>query len=121
MALEPTLTYFGYGIFRERKQSPEERKAEFAERRADMLDDHAVDEFMRAAAYLSRFGKRKTINQKSGSYGLKHAAERLAGGYVANGMMIAAGLALGFSAKPTHSDSPNAFFNITTKPTSAAA
>ncbi|PYF01813.1 hypothetical protein BJ122_11736 [Rhodopseudomonas faecalis] len=116
MALEPTLTHFGYGIFRDRSQSPEVRKAKFAENRAAMLEEYAVEEFIRAVDYLSRFGKRKTINRNSNSYGLKHQAERFAKGYVANGMLIAAGLALGYTVRPTDPGSPNAFFNITSKP-----
>jgi hypothetical protein len=115
MDLEPALTHFGYGVYRDRKQTPEERRAKFAENRAKMLESFAADEFARAVAYLSQFGRRKTINMKSGSYGLKHGAERFAGGYVANGMLIAAALALGFSARPTHPDSPNAFFNISSR------
>ena len=115
MDLEPSLTHFGYGVYRDRKQTPEERRAKFAENRANMLDDYAADEFVRAVTYLSRFGRRKTINTKSGSYGLKHGAEKFARGYVANGMLIAAALALGFSARPTDLDSPNAFFNISMK------
>jgi hypothetical protein len=115
MDLEPALTHFGYGVYRDRKQTPEERRGKFAENRTSMLDDYAADEFVRAVTYLSRFGRRKTINTKSGSYGLKHGAEKFAGGYVANSVLIAAALALGFSARPTDLDSPNAFFNISLK------
>jgi hypothetical protein len=109
MDMEPTLTHFGYGVFRDRNKTREQREAEFAENRAAMLDDPVADEFVRAADFLSRFGRRQTINTKRGSYGLKHDAENLAG------MLIAAALALGFMAKPTHPDSPNAFFNISSK------
>ena len=105
--MEPTLTHFRYGVYRDRNQTREERQAEFAENRAAMLDDRVADEFVRAAAFLSRFGRRKTINTKRGSYRLKHDAEKLAGEYVANGMLIAAALALGFTARPTHPGSPN--------------
>ena len=35
------------------------------------------------------------MNRKRSSYGLKHDAERMSGDYVANGMMIAAALAMG--------------------------
>lgn len=119
MDLEPSLTHFGYGVYWDRKQTPEERRAKFAETRAEMLDDYAAEEFARAVAYPSQFGRRKTINLKSGSYGLKHGAERFAGRYVANGMLIAAALAIGFSARPTHPGSPNAFFNISLKPLAA--
>jgi hypothetical protein len=115
MDLEPSLTQFGYGVYQDRKLMPEERRSKFAEKRDEMLDTFAADEFARAIAYLSRFGRRKTINLKSSSYGLKHGAERFSGGYVANGTLIAAALALGFSARPTHPDSPNAFFNISSR------
>ncbi len=115
MDIEPSLTHFGYGVYRDRKQTPEERRAKFAENRAKMLETFAADEFARAVAFLSQFGRCKTFNLKSSSYGLKHGAEGFAGGYVANGMLIAAALALGFSARPTHADSPNAFFNISSK------
>ena len=47
--------------------------------------------------------------------GLKHDAEREARDYVANGMLIAAALALGFSAERTHAGSPNAYFNISSR------
>lgn len=115
MDLEPYLTHFGYGIFHEPKLNAEERRAKFASNRGRMLDDHSADEFIRAVKFLSGFGRRKTINRKSSSYGLKHGAEKFAGGYVANGMLIAAALALGFSAQPTHPGSPNAWFNIRSK------
>jgi hypothetical protein len=121
MDVEPTLTHFGLGVFRDRKQTREEREATFAEDRAALLSDGVAEEFVRAADFLSRFGRRQTINTKRGSYGLKHDAERFAGGYVANGTLIAAALALGFTAKPTHRDSPNAFFNISSKVRTAEA
>jgi hypothetical protein len=41
--------------------------------------------------------------------------ETFARGYLANGMLIAAALALGFPARPTDPDSPNAYFNISLK------
>jgi hypothetical protein len=56
------------------------------------------------------FGGR--CNRRRGSYGLKHDAERATSDYVTNGMLIAAALAMDFSAVPTHSGSPNAYFNI---------
>lgn len=112
MELEPSLTTFGYGVSYDRKQTDAERRVRFAENRASLLDDYYVDRFLRAASFLSQFGRRKTINRKSSSYGLKHEAEKLAGGYVAIGTFIDAALALGFSAQPTDPESPNAWFNI---------
>jgi hypothetical protein len=41
------------------------------------------------------------MNRKRSRYGLKHDAGREAGDYVANGMLIAAALVLGFSAERT--------------------
>jgi hypothetical protein len=67
-----------------------------------MLSEHGVDEFSRAAEFLFRFGRQKSVNRKRASYGLKHDAERAAGNYVANGMLIAAALAMGFFAERTH-------------------
>jgi len=115
MEMEPTLSRFGFGMPWEPKRSVEERRATFRENRTAMLGMSSVDEFVRAAEFLSRFGRRRTINTKQGSYGLKHDAEKFTGDYVANGMLIAAALALGFTAKPTDAGSPNAFFNISSK------
>lgn len=55
------------------------------------------------------------MNRARSSCGLKHDTERISGDYVANGIMIAA--AMGFSAERTHSGSPNAHFNISSKQT----
>ncbi|WP_298257274.1 hypothetical protein [Bradyrhizobium sp.] len=49
-----------------------------------------------------------------------NVTSKFEGGYVANGMPIAAALALGFSARPTHPDSLNAYFNISSKPPPSA-
>ncbi|MFG1316168.1 hypothetical protein [Xanthobacter autotrophicus] len=126
MALEPLLTQFGYNVYRGRSKTPEERRAEFMADRASMLGDHAADEFIQACRFLSQFSKRKTINRKSSSYGLKHQAERFGDsrhsrGYVANGMLIAAALTLGFKVQQIDPDSPNAWFNISSKMTSDGA
>lgn len=121
MDLEPELSGFGYRVPRDRSGTAEEAETRFLASRAEMLSQHSVDEFIRAAEFLSKFGRRKSVNRKRTSYGLKHDAERAAGDYVANGMMIAAALAMGFSAERTHSGSPNAHFNISSKQTSVTA
>jgi hypothetical protein len=118
MDLEPDLSRFGYRVPRDRGETVEDAEARFVASRAEMLDEHAVGEFIRASSFLSEFRPRKSMNRTRSSYGLKHDAERLAGDYVANGMMIAAALAMGFSAARTHSGSPNAHFNIGVKETS---
>jgi hypothetical protein len=120
MDLVPELSGFGYRVARDRNETPEEAERRFLASRAEMLGEHGVDEFIRAVDFLSKFGQRKSMNRKRSSYGLKHDAERAAGDYVANGMMIAAALAMGFSAERTHAGSPNAYFNISSKKTSAS-
>lgn len=115
MDLEPALSRFGYRASRDRDETIEEAETRFQTSRAEMLDDQAVGEFIRAVEFLSKFARRKTINRKRGSYGMKHDAERSTGDYVANGMLIAAALGMGFLAVPTHFGSPNAYFNISSK------
>jgi hypothetical protein len=119
MDLESELCTFGYRVPRDRGETPEEAEARFLANRAEMLGEHGVDEFVRAAEFLSKFGRRKSLNRKRTSYGLKHDAERATGDYVANGMLIAAALAMGFSAERTHAGSPNAYFNISSKESSS--
>lgn len=113
--LEPELSGLGYRVTRERRETPEEAEARFLQNRAEMLGKHGVEEYIRAAEFLSKFGRRQSMNRRRTSYGLKHDAEREAGDYVANGMLIAAALALGFTAERTHAGSPNAYFNISFK------
>jgi hypothetical protein len=120
MDLEPALSSFGYRVPLERNETFEEAETRFLTSRAEMLGEHGIEEFIRAAALLSKFGRRKSMNRRRTSYGLKHDAERMSGDYVANGMMIAAALAMGFSAERTHAGSPNAYFNISSKETSLA-
>jgi hypothetical protein len=115
MDLEPELSGFGYRVPRDRGETREEAEARFLASRAEMLGEHGIDEFIRAAKFLSKFGQRKSMNRKRSSYGLKHDAERAAGDYVSNGMLIAAALAMGFSAERTHAGSPNAYFNISSR------
>ena len=56
--------------------------------------------------------KRKTINKKMSSYGLKHVVERWAGEYVSNDSLIEAFRLAGFEAEKCNYNSPNFFFNI---------
>jgi hypothetical protein len=119
MDLEPELSGFGYRVSRDRGETAEQAEARFLENRAEMLGKQSVDEFIRASEFLSKFGRRKSLNRKRTSYGLKHDAERAAGDYVSNGMLIAAALAMGFSAERTHAGSPNAYFNISSKENSS--
>lgn len=99
-----------------------ERLALLAERRKEAYeDDWSFDQFELAWIYLSRQQKIKSINRRTGSYGLKHRAENLMrefghfrplGNYVSNGMLIAAAYSLGFEVRPIAPDSYNAYLNI---------
>ncbi|MGY8662437.1 hypothetical protein Q3C01_08720 [Bradyrhizobium sp. UFLA05-109] len=100
MDMEPDLSWFGYRPSRDRDETAKEADARFQTSRAEMLDDQAIAEFLRAVEFLSKYPRRKTINRKRGSYGLKHDAERATGNYVANGMLIAAALAMGVFGGP---------------------
>ena len=127
MDIEPWLTRVGYSTFREpnlhrmgpRSVTPEyrllvaaERRAMFTKLRAAMLDDLAVDGFVSAVTYLSRFRRRETINSKRSSSRINQDAQKFTKERIENGMLIAAALALGFTAQPTYPGSVRAFFNI---------
>ncbi len=83
----------------------------------------ALDECNRACTFLRHVDRRKSINRKMSSYGLKHEAEaflrsltdRPSNAYVANGAFICAALHLGFEMQRAHLSSPNVYFNISSK------
>lgn len=90
----------------------------FAAARVAMVDLHHLGQFERALVFLMLCcGRRKTLNRKVTSYGLKHAAERAMRGlgvgdpYVSNGAFIAAAIALGFRVEQIQG-TPNAFLNL---------
>jgi hypothetical protein len=56
--------------------------------------------------------KRKTINERSSSYGLKHIVERAMGTYVSNGAFLLAAYRAGYTIVPDGPLNPNAHFNI---------
>ena len=114
MVREAHLSHLGFGVFHGRSKSIERQQTEFLENRRSMTEPYAVEEFIHACAFLSRFEKRATINKVSSSYGLKHEAERFFEGqvdnsYISNGMFIAAAIHLGFRVQRR---GPNAYLNI---------
>lgn len=77
--------------------------------RAEMTEPGNVEAFERALQFLSHAGRRfprAKVNDKRTSYSWKHVAERVMGGYVPNGMLVAAAYALGFEVKTNHSPNP---------------
>jgi hypothetical protein len=67
-------------------------------------------EIARGRRFLKENCRRtKTIRRRIGSYGLKHEAERLAGGYISNGALIAAACLEGYAVER---EGPNARFSL---------
>jgi len=116
MASYPQLADFGFGIYQGYRGKPlEERLTIFERDRATLLDDRSLAQFMGARQWLRQFTKTKAVNPRAGSsYGLKHVAEADIG-YVTNGVFIAAAAAEGFIVKRCRPDSPNAWFNISSR------
>lgn len=82
--------------------------------RAAMTAAGNVEAFGAALRFLSHAGRQfvqARVNGKRTSYSWKHAAERVMGSYVPNGVLIAAAYALGFMVE-TNKASPNAFINL---------
>lgn len=112
----PELGRGGFFVH-DRRHTPAANRQQHEESRASMLVDGAIGEFERAIEFLKHRGQRATLNRKITSYSWKHDAERFhraAGAdndYVANGMMIAAAIHLGFKfAREGYG--PNAFLNV---------
>jgi hypothetical protein len=74
-----------------------------------------VDTFQRVCEWLEGgvYYRRRTINKRITSYGLKHIAERAIDAYVANGTCIAAVIASHFDYQLIPG-SPNVWFNMST-------
>lgn len=88
-----------------------------ARHRADMTTAGNVAAFEASLRFLSHAGRqfaRPRVNRKRTSYSWKHAAERVMGVYVPNGMLIAAAYALGFTVE-VNRDSPNPYINLAEK------
>ena len=85
--------------------------------REAMTDSDHLGQFRRAMAFLLVCcDRRHELNQRSTTYGLKHAAEHamraagVGGIYVSNGMFIAAAMTLGFRVEQI-ARTPNAWLN----------
>jgi hypothetical protein len=64
--------------------------------------------------WLDNIKKIKKLNEKIGSYGLKHVCEHSIKHYISNGVFIAAAIAKGFDFK-RYSNGPNCIFNMSNK------
>ncbi|HUD92510.1 hypothetical protein [Sphingobium sp.] len=123
----PTLTAAGFGMGQWRSdETPQERRARFAQGRSDLVSDYAAAPFLASLAFVSRVDRTKTIRPATNSYWLKHVAEdyectypdgeNLGPVYVPNGLLIAAAIHVGFDVKPHLDDygreKLNAGFNM---------
>jgi hypothetical protein len=88
---------------------------------SEMLTDEALDQFWRAIQWFQTRGRTIGLNKNITSYGLKHVVEKngttseissITGGYIANGILIAAGLALGLQHGRVP-NSMNSYFDVT--------
>jgi hypothetical protein len=109
----PDLTYGGIVIGDYRKIGLEERAAEIRRAREAMLTSAALDQFERCRLWLENQPRTRKVHPKSGnSYSLKEEVERQSGGYVSNGMFIAAAIACGYKVARAGYNSPHAWLNI---------
>jgi hypothetical protein len=98
--IEYNITDFGlvselYKNKKHTKQSPPENEVEIC------------------IAWLQKYAtRRKTVNKRIGSYGLKHVVEKSAGVYVSNGSLILAVYRLGYRVVPIGPENPNAYFDL---------
>jgi len=117
------LTHFGMGPNKSNSEGASSYREAIERGQAELL--RALGECNLACAFLRHVDKRKTINPKAGSsYGLKHAAQGFVrrlktggpdNGYVANGSFICAAIHMGFEYRRTDLNSPNVFFNMSSK------
>jgi hypothetical protein len=88
----------------------------FQDARLEMLSECCCRQFCSAVSWLAQCGRTKGIARGETSYGLKHEAERWAGHYISNGMLIAAAIHLGFIVLGGKApDSPIAHLNISAR------
>lgn len=82
-------------------------ESKLRELRAELANDGQT--VARVMRWLQRIEKRRTINNRHTSYGLKHLAEPWVG-YVRNGSFIAAAMLCGFEWAHRRQDGPNVSF-----------
>ena len=126
----PKLTAYGIGVGDPKRksdgkwESAHDRQVRFVAAREELLNK--VEPFLLSLAFVSKVQPTKTIREGIGSYSLKHIAEKyactypegdvLGPRYVANGVLIAAAVHVGFNIKTyvgnLGHDSLNVSFNM---------
>ena len=88
---EHQLTYFGIGVYAEKRKQAADVDCEFYLLRAQLLSPEGLAEVDLCQQWLS---EGQDLDER-GSYGLKHDVENWADAYISNGALIAAVLGLG--------------------------
>ncbi len=109
MSAEPELNYEGFNVFGAELMDAEQRDAEMVRAREKLKAAQA--EIQACLTWLKRIKRTENINPRHSSNGLKHCVERMSGGYVSNGALIAAALMAGFHFERMD-DGVNARFNV---------
>jgi len=122
MAEHPTLSHFGIGQssdewfssvspeWKESRNDSQEEKDLIFQAEREMLGDNMADLIWTIDWLRSNVEPIKTINRRHSSYGLKHLAEKFSpGGYLSNGVFIAAAMIVGY---PFEVDPPNEMFGM---------
>jgi hypothetical protein len=130
--MNPKLTIWGIGVGRPQRrvdgkwESWHDRNTKFVEARDELMSDSAVGPFLTSLAFVAKVKRTKTIRNGTGSYGLKHVAEKLSctypegnslgPQYLPNGVLIAAAIHAGFKYRSYVDelgyDVPNVSFNM---------
>lgn len=110
MEQHPLLSYFGFGVFWRRGQTPEQRRAELSAERTKLTQHEAS---VREIATWLRDNVRPIKTPTVGSYSMKHVVEEAIGRYVSNGELITAALVAGYPHR--HIDGPNADFGMSAR------
>ena len=120
----PILTMHGFGIPDRHGFYGPKYEDEFKRSRAAFYDESGCDQFELALLLLQHAPRRKTLNMKNWSYGIKHIAEDISrahgvrtdlGNYVSNGSIIVAAYYEGFLVRRARHRSLNAFLNISAR------
>lgn len=113
----PDLTHFGFGSYNAQNQTYQQYLKNVEDDKVKLLN--AVTECNRACEFIHHLKKRKTINRRMGSYGLKHEAEyflRQRNGtsdeYLSNGSFLCAAHFMGFTISNRGYRNPNACINV---------
>lgn len=109
----PTLNIFGFGCYGGDRTPRNKCQEQITTGRSQLLND--LDTFDWLCEWFRQIGEINSINTRWSSYTLKHTAERNMRRYVANGTLIAAAIYVGLNFRLVHNDSPNCYFNISTR------